>query len=165
MTEEISALTLESPLGPLTLMEDDGAIVKLAWCKAETESDTTLLKAAGNELKEYFTGDLKMFSVPLNPAGTEFQKSVWHEICQIPYGIALTYGEVAKNLSSSPRAVGSACGRNPIPIIIPCHRIVGANGHLTGYTGAGGTETKSFLLDLESDQKSFSPGWYYESKP
>ena len=145
-------LRIDSPLGPLTLVEDNGAIVELDWRPAKTEESTNLLKTAAAQLSRYFAGDLKSFSVPVNPTGTEFQTRVWQQICKVPYGQALTYGAVAKNLVSSPRAVGAACGRNPIPIIIPCHRIVGANRSLTGYSGVGGIKTKSFLLSLESDQ-------------
>ena len=161
----MAELTVESPLGPLALVEARNAVVELAWREAETESNTPLLKRVRDELRKYFAGELKEFSAPLNPAGTEFQKTVWHEMCQIPYGRARTYGDVAKNLSSSPRAVGTACGRNPIPIIIPCHRIVGANGQLTGYTGAGGTKTKAYLLNLESDQKSLSLSQQNDIRP
>jgi methylated-DNA-[protein]-cysteine S-methyltransferase len=145
-------LTVNSPLGPLTLVEADGAIVELDWRQAHKEGPSQLLKSAQDELASYFAGELDNFSVPLNPEGTDFQKRVWQQMVEIAYGNALTYGDVAKNLSSSPRAVGGACGKNPIPIIIPCHRIIGANDKLTGYTGAGGTKTKSFLLDLESHQ-------------
>ncbi|NKB20345.1 MAG: methylated-DNA--[protein]-cysteine S-methyltransferase [Alphaproteobacteria bacterium] len=145
-------LSVNSPLGPLTVIEADGAIIELDWRRTKNEESSLLLETAADEISHYFNGSLKTFSVPLNPVGTEFQKSVWQQMCEIPYGEALSYGDVAKRLSSSPRAVGTACGRNPIPIIIPCHRIVGANGSMTGYTGAGGTKTKSFLLDLESNQ-------------
>jgi methylated-DNA-[protein]-cysteine S-methyltransferase len=145
-------LTVNSPLGPLILIEANGAIIELDWRQAVKEEQTQLLKSAQAELAAYFAGELDDFSLPLNPNGTVFQKRVWQQMVETPYGAAVTYGDVAKNLSSSPRAVGGACGRNPIPIIIPCHRIIGANDKLTGYTGAGGTKTKSFLLDLESHQ-------------
>lgn len=144
--------TVNSPLGPLTLIEQDGAIIELDWRRARQEESSSLLASARDELENYFAGALKTFSIPLNPKGTPFQKRVWQQMVEIPYGEALTYGEVARNLSSSPRAVGTACGRNPVPIIIPCHRIVGAGGNLTGYTGAGGIRTKSFLLELETNQ-------------
>ena len=145
-------LTVNSPLGPLTLTETDGAIIELDWRQASKEERSRLLKSAQAELTSYFAGELEKFSLPLNPKGTDFQKQVWLQMIEIPYGKALTYGNVAKSLSSSPRAVGGACGRNPIPIVIPCHRVIGANHKLTGYTGAGGTKTKSFLLGLESYQ-------------
>jgi methylated-DNA-[protein]-cysteine S-methyltransferase len=145
-------LTVTSPLEPLTLVEADGAIIELDWGQTHNEERSQLLKSAQAELTSYFTGELENFSLPLNPVETVFQKKVWHQMVEIPYGEALKYGDVAKNLSSSPRAVGGACGRNPIPIIIPCHRIIGTNDKLTGYTSAGGTKTKSFLLDLESHQ-------------
>lgn len=144
--------TVNSPIGPLALIEQDGAIIELDWRRARQEESSSLLSSARDELENYFAGALKTFSIPLNPKGTPFQKRVWQQMVEIPYGEALTYGEVARNLSSSPRAVGTACGRNPVPIIIPCHRIVGAGGKLTGYTGAGGIRTKSFLLELETNQ-------------
>jgi methylated-DNA-[protein]-cysteine S-methyltransferase len=144
--------TVNSPIGPLALIEQDGAIIELDWRRARQEESSSLLSSARDELENYFAGALKTFSIPLNPKGTPFQKRVWQQMVEIPYGEALTYGEVARNLSLSPRAVGTACGRNPVPIIIPCHRIVGPGGKLTGYTGAGGIRTKSFLLELETNQ-------------
>lgn len=146
--------TVDTPLGPLTLVENDGAIVKIDWGRTRTEVHSTLLNTAASEITRYFTGDLKSFSIPVNPTGTKFQNRVWQQMHEIPYGHVLTYGAIAQSLSSSPRAIGGACGRNPIPIIIPCHRIIGAKGKLTGYTGLGGTKTKLFLLDLENNLAS-----------
>ena len=88
-------------------------------------------------------------SPPLAPEGTDFQRKVWDAMCAIPYGETRAYGDLADDLSSSARAVGTACGRNPIPVIVPCHRVIGKSGALTGYTGAGGLATKQFLLVLE----------------
>jgi methylated-DNA-[protein]-cysteine S-methyltransferase len=156
-------LTVNSPLGPLTLIEADGAIIELDWRRAVKEEPSKFLKTGKDELEGYFSAELKTFSLPVNPKGTAFQKQVWEQMVKIPYGQVLTYGNVAKTLSSSPRAVGTACGRNPIPIIIPCHRFMGANGKLTGYTGAGGTKTKSFLLDLESHQARLPLAYKSES--
>jgi methylated-DNA-[protein]-cysteine S-methyltransferase len=104
------------------------------------------------QLHAYFARDLKEFALPLRPAGTPFQLRVWDELRKIGYGEVATYGEIARRLGMSPaasRAVGLANGRNPIPIVVPCHRVVGANGTLTGY--AGGLERKQLLLDLEQD--------------
>lgn len=109
-----------------------------------------LLVEAVRQLKAYFAGDLKEFDLPLDPQGTSFQRSVWDELRRVGYGETASYGEVARRLGMTPaasRAVGLANGRNPIPIVIPCHRVVGANGTLTGY--AGGVERKQTLLDLE----------------
>ncbi|HSE08980.1 MAG TPA: methylated-DNA--[protein]-cysteine S-methyltransferase [Nocardioidaceae bacterium] len=109
-----------------------------------------LLVEAVRQLSAYFAGELKEFHLPVDPHGTTFQRSVWDELRRVGYGETASYGEIARRLGMTPaasRAVGLANGRNPIPIVIPCHRIVGANGSLTGY--AGGVERKQTLLDLE----------------
>ena len=111
-----------------------------------------MLVECARQLTAYFERDLKEFDLPLNPAGSDFQKSVWGQLLEIGYGDTASYGEVAKRLGKSnaaSRAVGLANGSNPIPIVIPCHRIIGADGSLTGY--AGGLERKRTLLDLEQD--------------
>jgi methylated-DNA-[protein]-cysteine S-methyltransferase len=144
----VAQISLHSPLGDLSLSEDDGAIVALDWGWGRDQCATPLLKEAVRQLHAYFDGALKKFDLPLNPYGSSFEKNVWRRMCKIPYGEVLRYGEVAKTLGSSARAVGTACGRNPIPIIIPCHRIVAASG-LGGYSGAGGGETKVALLRIE----------------
>ena len=111
--------------------------------------ETSLLKEAKGQLDAYFAGQLKEFSLPLSPKGTDFQRKIWDLLRQIPYGTTCTYGEVAVmagNVKAS-RAVGLANNRNPLPIFIPCHRVVGANGSLTGY--AGGLDVKLALLQLE----------------
>ncbi len=144
----MAQISLHSPFGDLSLSEDDGAIVALDWGWGRDQCTTPLLKEAARQLHAYFDGVLKKFDLPLNPYGSSFEKNVWRQMCKIPYGGVLRYGEVAKKLGSSARAVGTACGRNPIPIIIPCHRIVAASG-LGGYSGAGGGETKVALLRIE----------------
>jgi len=143
-------LIVNSPVGPLAIVETNRAITAIEWRRSESHIQTEILMLASKEMARYFAGELTIFTVPLNPKGTEFQRRVWKTILEIPYGGLATYGHIAKTLNSSPRAVGGACGRNPIPIIIPCHRVVGSNGGLTGYTGADGTTTKSFLLEHES---------------
>ena len=143
-------MSLHSPLGPLTVTENDDVIVSVDWGWARDSIETGLLRLAREQLSDYFDGDRKEFSLPLSPRGTAFQKSVWSFMLGIPYGATETYGGVARAIDSAPRAIGTACGRNPIPIIIPCHRVVGGNGALTGYTGAGGITTKRSLLDLEA---------------
>lgn len=140
---------IESPIGTLTLTERAGAIVSLDWGKHGTQSATPLLRRAAEQLAAYFAGRLKAFDLPLAPEGTEFQQRVWRRMAEIPYGQLMTYGALAKATRSSARAVGGACGRNPIPIILPCHRVLAADGRLTGYSGAGGVETKRLLLKLE----------------
>jgi methylated-DNA-[protein]-cysteine S-methyltransferase len=149
-------LSVHSPLGPLTIVEDDDAIVALEWGWTRDVSETGLLGLAGDQLASYFGGDLTNFSLPLAPSGTSFQRQVWASMTRIPYGKTLSYGGVAEEIDSSPRAVGTACGRNPIPIIIPCHRVVGNGGALVGYSGGEGVETKRYLLAHESRQQSMA---------
>jgi methylated-DNA-[protein]-cysteine S-methyltransferase len=146
------SLSVHSPLGPLTIVEDDHAIVALDWGWARETEETGLLKIASDQLTGYFDGALKDFSLPLAPSGTPFQRQVWATMTRIPYGETQSYGGVAEELGNSPRAVGTACGRNPIPIIIPCHRVVGNGGALVGYSGGDGVETKRYLLAHESNQ-------------
>jgi methylated-DNA-[protein]-cysteine S-methyltransferase len=140
-----------SPLGALRLTAADDAIVSLDWAGAAApmgDSDPLLIRAQ-EQLAAYFAGDLDRFDLPLLPAGTPHDRAVWREMQAIPRGATRTYGEIARAIGSSPRAVGTACGRNPIPVIIPCHRILAAHGGIGGYSGAGGTETKRRLLALE----------------
>ena len=113
---------------------------------------TPLLLEACRQLREYFAGQRRSFQLPLAPQGTPFQQQVWQALAEIPYGETRTYGEIAEAIGrkGASRAVGAANHRNPLPIFIPCHRVIGANGSLTGY--AGGLETKRFLLALESGQ-------------
>ncbi len=149
-------LSIHSPLGPLTIVEDDGAIVALEWGWARETASSGLLGLAGEQLASYFDRDLKQFSLPLAPSGTPFQRQVWASMARIPYGETLSYGGIAEDIDSSPRAVGTACGRNPIPIIIPCHRVVGNGGALVGYSGGEGVETKRYLLAHESSQRQLA---------
>jgi methylated-DNA-[protein]-cysteine S-methyltransferase len=143
-------LSMHSPIGDLTVAEEDGAIVALdwGWVSNEWQEETPLLKETIRQLNAYFDGELTQFSLPLNPEGTTFQQGVWKQMCLIPTGQTRTYGELSNELKSSAQAVGNACGANPIPVIIPCHRILAANG-LGGFSGAGGIETKTALLKLE----------------
>lgn len=142
-------LSLNSPLGPLSVFEDGGAIVALEWGRANGSAPSPLLKKAKTQLNAYFDGKLKRFDLPLAPAGTAFQRKVWKQLSKIPFGQVRSYGDVARAVSSAPRAVGGACGRNPLPIIIPCHRVLGHRGALTGYSGGGGIRSKEALLRLE----------------
>ena len=142
-------LSLPSPVGDLTLFEEDGVLVGLEWGSTDGASDSPLLTEARHQLDDYFAGRRQSFDLPMAPMGTVFQKSVWEQLRAIPYGRVETYGEVAGRLSTSPRPVGTACGRNPLPILIPCHRVIAANGNLGGYSGYDGLETKKFLLALE----------------
>ncbi|MAT05910.1 MAG: cysteine methyltransferase [Acidimicrobiaceae bacterium] len=165
------ATTMLSPIGELTIVANAEAIVAIRW---DTESDdrhpdarnpvdgnlgevemrddaTThpVLAAAVEQLTEYFDGARTEFELPLAPIGTEFQRQAWQQLSRIPYGETITYGEQAIRLGdrNKMRAVGAANGKNPIPIVVPCHRVVGADGKLTGF--AGGLDNKAWLLDHE----------------
>jgi methylated-DNA-[protein]-cysteine S-methyltransferase len=142
-------LSLHSPVGDLSVSEDNGAIVALDWGWGAEQTHTPLLDRAVQQLNAYFDGDLKDFDLPLRPHGTAHQARVWGGMCRIPYGHTLTYGELAHDIGSIARAVGQACGANPIPIIIPCHRVMAGDNKLGGYSGDGGVETKVALLRLE----------------
>jgi methylated-DNA-[protein]-cysteine S-methyltransferase len=142
-------VSLTSSFGLLTVFADDDAIVAVEWGRAGGGEGTPLLKEAVRQLQAYFDGRLRVFDLPLKPQGTLFQQDVWRLMRRIPYGRVRTYGELAKELGSAARAVGGASGRNPIPIVVPCHRVVGHGGRLTGYSGGKGVETKRTLLRLE----------------
>ena len=166
--------TLESPAGTVRVVARGGAITAVEFVDVSTEGasprssvrfaadrsegrplgdrrdDDPLLAEACRQLTAYFARELKEFDLPLDPAGTEFQKRVWHQLQQIGYGETMSYGEIAARLGmnrGASRAVGAANGRNPIGIVIPCHRVVGSKGSMSGY--AGGVERKRLLLSLE----------------
>ncbi|MEW5727215.1 MAG: methylated-DNA--[protein]-cysteine S-methyltransferase [Pseudomonadota bacterium] len=143
------ALAFNSPIGPLTVFEEDGAIVAVEWGWPPESEETPLLLAARDQLEAYFEGRRKDFDLPLAPHGTDFQRKVWRALAAIPAGQVKTYGQLAAELGTSPRALGGACGRNPIPVIVPCHRVLAADGGLGGYSGMDGIDTKRFLLTLE----------------
>jgi methylated-DNA-[protein]-cysteine S-methyltransferase len=154
--------TMPSPVGELTLVADDGALRSVSWHGEDPTAlarDTDvvdvaidghpLLARAARQLEEYFDGSRTDFDLPLAPDGTPFQQEAWSVLRTIPYGATISYGEQAARVGDRKRAraVGAANGRNPIPIIVPCHRVVGSNGHLTGF--GGGIESKAWLLDHE----------------
>ncbi|MBR9843066.1 MAG: methylated-DNA--[protein]-cysteine S-methyltransferase [Rhodobacteraceae bacterium] len=139
--------TIHSPVGDLRITETDGAITALHWGQGAMDATPLLLEAEA-QLSAYFDREREAFDLPLNVVGSDFQRAVCDAMRAIPYGYTRTYGEIARDLSVPAQAVGQACGGNPIPIIIPCHRVMGAKG-LTGFSGAGGVETKVLLLRLE----------------
>lgn len=139
---------MHSPVGDITIAIDGGSVVSLDWGWARDQAVDDLLLKAKTQLDDYFDGGSRAFDLPLQPAGTEFQRRVWSLMQEIPYGGTMTYGEMSDRLNSSARAVGMACGANPIPLIIPCHRVLAANG-MGGYSGDGGVETKVALLRRE----------------
>lgn len=143
-------LSLHTPLGSLTLSEEDGAIIALDWGRGRDQEATPLLLRARDQLQDYFDGKRMVFDLPLAPHGTAFQRRVWDALCTIPAGQTRSYLDIAQQVGCrAPRAIGQANGANPIPIIIPCHRVVAANGSLGGYSGGDGAATKRYLLDLE----------------
>lgn len=144
-------------IGRIGITEKDGKITNVYITNKELPRDmqlteTPLLKEAARQLESYFAGELKEFSLPLEPSGTDFMRQVWSALCEIPFGKTATYGEIAQRIGrpKAARAVGLANNRNPIPIFIPCHRVIGADGSLTGY--AGGLDMKKKLLDLEKQK-------------
>tara|TARA_B100000427_G_scaffold227334_1_gene190782 strand:- start:1310 stop:1783 length:474 start_codon:yes stop_codon:yes gene_type:complete len=145
--------SMNSPVGPLTLFADAENLIVLEWGRAPSSNSSPLLNEATRQLTAYFDGHLTEFDLPLKPAGSDFQHRVWLGMQAIPYGVTETYGELAARIGADPRtsarAVGRACGANPLPILIPCHRVTGANGRLTGYSAGEGIETKQALLQLE----------------
>ena len=141
--------SFNSPVGILSAFDNGGTLVALEWGRVPEPDPTALTKETAQQLKAYFDGTLRTFDLPLDPPGSDFQKAVCFQMCKIPYGERLTYGDIARTLGKPAQAVGGACGRNPIPIIIPCHRVVGANGSMTGFSGGEGVETKIWLLQHE----------------
>lgn len=141
--------SLEGPVGWITVFVDGGAVLALAWGRAEGSVPAEGLDAAVAELQRYFDGEPVTFGVPVRPTGGAFRQRVWRRLAAIPWGRTVTYGELAAELGTAPRAIAGACARNPVPIIIPCHRVVSAAGGLGGYSGGDGTLTKQALLALE----------------
>ena len=141
-------LSLHTPLGPLTVSEDDGALVALDTGWGRDQTRTALLQAAADQLQAYFDGTLKSFDLPLAPTGTPYRIRVWAALREIGFGSTVTYGELARRAGGVPRSIGQALGANPLPILIPCHRVLSANG-LGGFAMEGGDETKRYLLARE----------------
>ena len=149
----MSICYVTSPVGRLAIEADRDALTGLRWAsdgeQARDHDMTPVLEQATRQLEHYFARKLKRFELPLAARGTDFQKSVWKMMSEIPYGETATYGGMAMALGSGPRAVGMACGRNPIPIIVPCHRVMGSGGKEGGFSGGQGLPTKRKLLALE----------------
>src|SRR5437868_5016871 len=148
MRPTMPSLSIPSPIGDLTIEEQGDAIVAINWANRPAGNGSPLLAEAARQLQAYFDGKLSHFDLPLAPAGSPFEKRVWSAMQKIPYGETRCYGDLAADIDSAPRPVGRACGHNPIPIVIPCHRVL-AKGGLGGYSGAGGLDTKQALLRLE----------------
>jgi methylated-DNA-[protein]-cysteine S-methyltransferase len=156
-----------SPFGPLLLTSDGHALTALhlpqergksaAGPPAGARHDDGAFREARAQLESYFAGELRVFDLPLRPAGTAFQRSAWDELLRIPYGASISYAEQARRIGrpGAARAVGAANGRNPIAIVVPCHRVIGANGSLTGY--GGGIAVKQWLLEHEASVLNRAP--------
>lgn len=142
------AVSLTTPVGEIVVAEEDDHIVRVRWSTESRQDETPLLRNAGEQIAAYFRNDLTAFDLPLRPGGSAFQRDVCDAMLAIPFGETRTYGELAEGLGVFAQAVGQACGHNPIPIIIPCHRVLGANG-LGGFSGGEGIETKMQLLRHE----------------
>lgn len=145
----------DTKIGTIGIAEENGAITNLYFSKTVADSkvileETVILQEANKQLQEYFAGKRSVFDLPLALKGTAFQQKVWQALKEIPFGETKSYGEIAKSIGQpkASRAVGGANNKNPLPIFIPCHRVIGANGKLVGY--AGGLETKKILLNVEN---------------
>jgi len=153
MKNSIEIAYYNSPLGVLKILADEKGIKEIEFAQEEFKSiqnsSSKIIKDCIKQLDEYFRGKRKSFELKLNPEGTEFQKKVWKELLKIPYGKTLSYGEISRRIKNpkAVRAVGQAIGRNPISIVIPCHRVIGGDGSLTGY--ASGLWRKEWLLKHE----------------
>jgi len=169
MSTTMTSLPYESPVGTLTLVGNGERLTRILFPDQPPPrpvGDASHLEAAARQLGEYFAGERTVFDLALELSGTPFHRRVWHCLLEIPYGTTTTYGALARSLPAGaeaafePRAIGSGVGATPIPIVVPCHRVVGANGSLTGYRG--GLALKRKLLDFESsggDRAAFEPGW------
>lgn len=164
MNDVLARTVYDSPVGPLTIVASDAGVRAVLWPGEGTErvdlggephddADHPVAAAAARQLAEWFHGDRRTFDLPLDPRGTAFQRQVWAALSRIDFGATSTYGQVAEEVTGDrgrARAVGAAIGRNPISIVVPCHRVVGADGALTGF--AGGLDVKRHLLDHESGE-------------
>ena len=146
----VACCTIESPVGPLTLTAERDAITALSFGGGGGAiPNSGPLAVAARQLAAYFAGARQAFALPLAPQGTPFRLRVWAALQAIPYGETMSYGALAQALGTAPRAIGGACGANPIALVIPCHRVVAAHGALGGFSGGAGCDTKRHLLALE----------------
>jgi methylated-DNA-[protein]-cysteine S-methyltransferase len=144
-------LSLHTQIGDITVSEENGAIVAVDWGWGRDQTETPLLRRARDQLEAYFDGTLRDFDLPLAPAGTPYRRRVWDALCAIPYGETRSYAEIAAVAGGVARSVGQANGANPMPILIPCHRVL-AGRHIGGYSGGEGVATKRLLLALEQPE-------------
>ena len=161
---------IESPVGDIVIRGNGGAVTGLwmpnhrhwSGIQADWERDDDQFETAAGQLREYFAGDRTEFDLNIQLEGTEFQQKVWQGLLQIPFGVTMTYGELARKIgiATASRVVGAANGRNPVSIIVPCHRVVGGNGQLTGY--GGGLHNKEWLLQWEDSVRLEHSGFPME---
>jgi methylated-DNA-[protein]-cysteine S-methyltransferase len=144
----VPVIAVDTPVGRLGIAERDGQIVRVSWSLVPDGETTPLLAESARQVAAYFAGELTVFDLPLDPGGSVLERGVFDAMRAIPYGQTRTYGDIASELGTYGQPVGQACGANPIPVIIPCHRVLSATG-LGGYSGHGGIETKIALLKLE----------------
>jgi methylated-DNA-[protein]-cysteine S-methyltransferase len=149
----VAQLSLHTPVGDVTVFDDDGAIVSLDWGWVPEQVRSPVLNLAREQLGAYFDGSLTEFDLPLAPSGTAYRLGVWQALRTIPYGTTRTYQDIAIQTGGSARSVGQANGHNPIPLIIPCHRVVAAT-HIGGYSGGDGLPTKRWLLAFENPDRT-----------
>jgi methylated-DNA-[protein]-cysteine S-methyltransferase len=164
MVDVVDYVWMDTPVGRLLVAGDNAGLRNVLFGEGRSEAkpqpgwreDATRLANAVRQLRAYFAGELRRFDLPLAPEGTPFQRRVWQELLAIPYGKTISYGELARRIGkpTGSRAVGLANGANPISIVIPCHRVIGSTGKLTGY--GGGLKTKEWLLELERGQLAFA---------
>lgn len=156
------ASDLDTPVGRLRAVSDAGALVRVTWVSAgdlpanrlgENDGEDAVSRETARQLDAYFRGALTRFDLPIRfVGGSAFERGVWEAMRHIPYGETWTYGALADRVGGVARAVGGACGRNPIPVVIPCHRVVGSSGQLVGFSGGDGVDSKRQLLDMERGQ-------------
>lgn len=154
MTTTLYETCIPSPIGKLTLIADDKALVGIQFAPSKKRDTNEVLAKATRELEEYFAGKRTRFTLPLAFSGTKLQEKVWRALAEIPFGETRSYGDIAKKVGAPRafRAVGGCNNRNPLPIVLPCHRVIGKDGSLTGF--GGGIPTKQWLLDHESKKVS-----------
>ncbi len=140
---------VETPFGRMVLVQEGECLARLGWSDASARDRSPLLAEASEQLKAYFGGVLRTFDLPLAYDCSDFQAAACREMARIPYGSTITYADMARQLGTTPRAAGGACGGNPFPVIVPCHRVLAARG-IGGYSGGAGIETKIGLLRLEN---------------
>ena len=144
-------ITFNTSIGNIQLVSKNKEIVSIQFTtKKVKQSNLVLLNKAKKQIEEYILGQRKLFDIKINPEGTKFQKTVWKKLYKIPYGKTISYLKLANILNTSPRAIGNACGKNPLLIVIPCHRVLSTKKELTGFSALGGIVTKKKLLKIEN---------------